>query len=516
MKRDFLSAVFHDFEEAFADRIMEVQIAGYLVWQIVKYPLYVSLEKEMQGQGNTDKVDNDNRTKRRGAVNKLFNGAIELFRARRKALRQKGNAVLVITSANNKIYRDENGRFVNFVADNFISLLDERQYIYAEKTLDGDPKVPSLVQTDFYLDNLEPVLGLWIRIYRNSGEVDKVVDVFRQLTQPFFKQKGIKIDDAFVKQTLILFLAEYRTYSLLLKWFPARLLVTSERPGTGMLAAANRRNLLSIDMQHGIIDLHHPLYTYSKKLKAYRGKMILPTYIGVFGDFHKGIICRNGFWEPNEIVVLGGTRTDAVRKKYGHGSSNKNEQRNFVLIPTQWPFFNEIRQLLNLLLERKVEHPIVLKIHPLEPAANSAAYIAIAGSSGGKIKIAEQGADIYKLITESMVVVGFDSAVLLEATTLSKPCITVTTGKAPMGIHGMFHVDDLIEAIVTVPIEQIDQIEALLNNAANNKDFYNEWVTRAERIGLELYANDYAGNSRKFLSSVEATAWPYWPLNPTS
>lgn len=504
MKRDFLAVHFDRFEELCFEQISVVQLAGYQAWQLVKYPLYANLERKMQGGTSAEILEKAVHRKRDSILAKALRAFWSMVSVVRKARSQRGAGILVVTSANNKIYRDENGHFVNFVTDDFILGLEDIPFIYTEKTLDGDPKSPGLIRTDFVLDNLNPLLGFWVRYYSRSRAIKQVAASLKAVMKLYFPANGIEIPDAVINQSLVFYMAELKTYSFFLRWFPSGLLLTSEKPGTGMLAAANKRGFVSIDLQHGIIDKHHPLYTYSAKLKSFRNQMVLPNYIGVFGRFHKNIICGNGFWKDNEIVVLGGSRVEKTRRKYAALNISGEINKAYILVPTQWPVFSEMIELLESLIKWKIQQPILLKIHPLEPADNIDAFRRLSAASGGKVVIAEPGADIYKLIVESSLILGFDSAVLLEAITLSKPCITITTEKTPNGIHGMFDNNDLMDAIVPVSQKDSETLSGLLKRIANDVVFYREWSSKAQKLGLDLYENNYLENCRNFTHSVVA------------
>ena len=159
-----------------------------------------------------------------------------------------------------------------------------------------------------------------------------------------------------------------------------------------------------------------------------------------------------------------------------------------------------MKQLLqNLVRHVQDDIEIVLKLHPLEPAANVEQFRQMAIAHAGKISIAEKDSDIYSLIDRSLLMIGFDSAALLEAIALSKPCITITTPGMPQGMHSMFNDKNLEEAIKAVDLDNVECITGLIDKASHDPVFYEEWVNAARGQGLYLYANNYIGNCRAFI-----------------
>jgi len=236
---------------------------------------------------------------------------------------------------------------------------------------------------------------------------------------------------------------------------------------------------------------------------AVREKMILPNWVGVFGEFHKKILTANGFWNDNEIVVIGSKRVDLNRSRYKNVDTPDISMT--LLLPTQWTVFEEMKTVVKALIPNlKDGARIILKMHPLENPVHIAGYEDLVKSSGGKLEIAEKEADIFQLINECRLMIGFDSTVLLESITFGKPAVTIGLPTAPMGIHSLFSETTLESSIMVVPIDNLSYLNELIERAFNDHQFYRNWKENAYMSGNELYARNYQSNCRQFIETAFA------------
>jgi hypothetical protein len=504
MERNYLSNLFRRFEEDYHESLNTLFIGNFNAWSVVKFPLFYGLIQ--QGAASTG----NNETVEAPAVStqKLFQKAGSVIKCLAslssllvKARFKKG-ITLLYTYSGDKPAKDSSGRYFNFLTDPFIKEQIITSYLYAERSLSGDYKEPGFVQKDFRVDDLQIITALYGRRYVKNEEVRKCADrLFGLLNEHFGKQgTPMTFSSDRIVQILAYFYAEYKTGQLFLRACKPSLIIAAEMPGKGMLAAARELNISLLDLQHGIIDHLHPQYIYDRSLKPAKASMVLPDFIGVFGQLHKNIVCGNGFWDDQEIVVLGSSRVDMNREKYAasHGAVSVS-----VLVPTQWTMFTELQSLLPALCAyNDSDYKVILKIHPHEPEKNVQYFTSLAQQYPNRMIIAERNTDIYELIAASMLVVGFDSAVLLESLTLSKPCITITTPASPYGIHGMFNNDDRLKtSIRPVAIEDAPAIPTIIDRMIKDKSFYDQWVADANRESDFLYAKDYVKRCDSFIKT---------------
>ena len=512
-----ISKAFNLFEETYSDELKKLKLHETLAWAIVKTPLYFNLISE-------DIVRNISHNSFRNRAVELFKKLLLQFKKVTDTISllfllvrikyrifKKKNITLFYTSSTDKLTMDENGTYSNSLTDAFIASKLVTNYIYAEQPIDGNYKLPSLVGIDLKLDLLYPVASFYRLSLGRNAVIRSLAERLVGLLIPFLKEQEIwvEIKTGLIQKIIIDFFAEYKANKMLLDIIKPYFIITSERIGTGLIAAANKNCIKSVDLQHGIIDNFHPQYIYSSKLKDSKDAMLLSSFIGVFGELHKDMILENGFWDNSEVIVLGSSRFEMNRGRLKTLTFDLHNEKQ-ILIPTQWTYFDETKLLIDKLLQIDIQGlKIILKIHPHEPQNNTDYYYSLSGKYEGKIRIAGRNEDVYKFIGSSFLVVGFDSAVLFESIGLSKPCVTIGTRYSPDGIHSLYNGDKMKSAIKTVRISDLDKIELIIEDIILGNASYNTWLDEIHKMSVYLYAENYLGNCKSFINSLYPGGYDY-------
>ncbi|HEY0677514.1 MAG TPA: hypothetical protein VGD17_04475, partial [Chitinophagaceae bacterium] len=218
----------------------------------------------------------------------------------------------------------------------------------------------------------------------------------------------------------------------------------------------------------------------------------------LFGNFHREILLKTGFWSDNELTILGSSRMEMNRNRY----RTEGKERNIILIPTQWTYYSETCRFLERFIPMiSSDYKVVLKLHPLEREDHINGYVRLIDDLGyDNIQIVGQSEDIYPLISLSKFVIGFDSAVLLEAISLGTPCITLCTTECPEGIHSLFNESTLKTSIKPVNLHATEELALLIKNSLGDPTFYKEWENEVMTDAENLFARDYVFNCKQFLS----------------
>ena len=510
-----VSRLFFDFEAEHDRELKEIRYRGFMAWALVKSPLYFSLLHPRGGSDET--VSNHNQKKSFNFFNKvvlqfkkgndLFSLISQLTRIKfRKQLKEK--RVLFYTFTGDKLTRDKSGNYFNFLTDEFIVEKLVTNYVYAERSFNSDFKLPSRVHIDLKLDCLDSVSSLYRFKNKNTGELNISAQRIFTLFNSYLVNKGK--DGLFtinvIKEILLAFSGEFDSNLFLLKIIKPDFIITSEMLGSGLIAAANTLKISSIDLQHGIIDRYHAQYVYNSSLNLFKPFMCLPKYMGVYGELHKEILLKEGFWEASEIKVLGSGRVESNRKGNVANYNNPSVKAKIILIPTQWTFFNDTKELLELLIENLDSNfRIILKIHPHEPESNILFYVGMQNAYPLLIKVSDKNDDIYKDIADADLVIGFNSAVLLETVSLMKPCISITTSTSPNGIHQLYGNERLERAIKKVNVKDKSSILALIRSVEIKDEAYFNWLEHAKEESYFLYAAGYIKNCERLINEVFST-----------
>jgi len=498
--RSIISRELYNFEEAYFDDFKGKKLEGFNAWQIVKTPLFFELIRLETGP-----IAAKEAKPAPGAVIKLYNVLANLLYSLISWLRflfsKNERLVLLAAYSGDKTVKLKDGKYFNFLVDPLVSgnILD--RYIYAEQSVNGELKEPSFVRTDFKTDRFNAIIALYQRFFCKKGDTVSIAREIARSLDEHFKACNVelKVNAASIANTLQVFRSEYKCWRVLLKALRPALIISSEKPGTGFMAAAGSLGIPFVDLQHGVIDQFHPQYIHHPAMRLVKEEMVLPSFIGVFGQMHQELLLKNGFWDKSEIAILGSSRVEMNRKDF----VDVKTTGNLVLLPTQWTCFEETKKLLKALAASGSRaFSIILKLHPLEPEAYAECYKTLASDNKDLITLADKDFNIYELILQVRMVIGFDSTVLLEAVSLGRPCITLTTPFAPKGILSLFDSENLGDAIQAVPYDDAGNLTALLENAVNDENYYQERVQRTAELSDYLYSKEYYSNCRGLVHDI--------------
>jgi hypothetical protein len=276
-----------------------------------------------------------------------------------------------------------------------------------------------------------------------------------------------------------------------------KLIITSERIGTGLFAAAHKQNIKTIDLQHGIIDSFEPMYQFAGSLKPFKAKMLLPDIIGLWGMRHKCILSKRGFWNEEDLYVLGNQRLHINRRKLAGRAKD-----DIVVFPTQWTVFEETKQLLEELGKVRYKHfKLILKLHPAEPDPFKEYYLRFLQKNSDWMTIATADEDIYELFARAKLVVGFNSASMIEAAALKTPSITLTTAEMPFGIYDFLGSDIPMNGIKRVALQDATDLIGLIHKAIADVSFYRRWQEEAATLAALFFSEDYEANARTLIQN---------------
>ena len=280
LNRNAISQGLYDFEGVYFEDIKGKKIRGFNAWQIVKSPLFFELIRVDTGSAVTK------RRSSAGIARKVFlklysiltNLAYSLVSWIRFSVKKSKGLVLLAAFSADKPSRLKDGRYFNFLVDPFVSgnMLD--RYVYAEESFNGDFKEPSFVPADFRIDRFNFIIDLYQRFFCRKKDTVRLAEEIAGMLNEHFKRSGgdLKINAASLAGTLQRFDAEYTCWKILLGSLRPALIISSEKPGTGFMAAALSLGIPFIDLQHGLIDRCYPQYIYHPVMRSLKGELVIP------------------------------------------------------------------------------------------------------------------------------------------------------------------------------------------------------------------------------------------------
>ncbi len=385
---------------------------------------------------------------------------IELFKSKKKKIPNLKNKIIfaVPTAYRRHVFRPANETLIDgeYIQGPIIELIKKMnfdvvgmdldytfkgQYDILSARLDEDmPWFPiEIILKNFQKDDASKN---FLEIYRRIISDSRFHEKFNFQDINFWKS----IEEDFEKLTFLPHLPFYINLINALKIFfeknkPAAVFLPYE---TGPLAlaiikACEKNNIQTIGIQHGITYLNNPDYNHSdfySRENLYG--MPLPNTILVFGEYVKKLLCEEGNYPKDKIVIFGNPEFFNLENILESlQSRNSYLKRNFqnkkiILFTTgkmqryyktygSVDYDEQVWRKLLTNFGNNHDYYLVLKPHPSE---NISAYEKIRNEL--KISNAEviQG-ELFEMIYASSVMISIGSTTILDAICLHKPVIQV-------------------------------------------------------------------------------------------
>jgi hypothetical protein len=338
MDRAQLGKLLYKFESENTEAIAKLQIDSFLIWSIAKPSIFFyPFCQTNEGNRVSSKSNNSIVTKLKSILSFLIN----LFLVFLSCIGRK-NLVLLFNSTINKKTKNNKGERFNFITDPYVTEGVLQNYLNIEYTVGEKVPGPSAVKTDLNIDGLFS-LSFLFRFFISPNKFKTDSQKLASLLNEFFNKVEVKIqiDCRFIEQILINFYTDYKLCKGLFFLLSPKIIISSEKVGSGVFGAAIDLNISTIDIQHGVMDPFDGMYQYSPSLLPYKQNMVIPSEIGVWGIQFKKLMLEKGFWGEKEIRVLGNHRINLFKNSFKLSNTNST----IILFPTQWPFFEEAMEL---------------------------------------------------------------------------------------------------------------------------------------------------------------------------
>lgn len=293
---------------------------------------------------------------------------------------------------------------------------------------------------------------LGVRLVRLSPSVESAVTAFAQKVSDLFDLPDQR--DEWIELMLRL-LKQARFVDACYRWLLAPKLkkrIAFVEDASYMGGHAVRVKILHelgfqvIELQHGLINPQAPAYRMAveiAQIPQHPCRAYLPDTILTYGDYWSGVIQT-----PNLKVPVGSpTLSQAVAQAYG-----QPVQAGQILVVSQYTVTEKAIDAANRLAQAFPEQRVLFKLHPLE--LHLERYCQKRMSAPNLLVIGRQ--NIYSLIAQSGIIVGYSSTALIEAAAYPNKRIFYNELSAfPDGIGHHFtdagHLVTLIRTLESIP-----------------------------------------------------------------
>jgi hypothetical protein len=476
--------ILYDFEEAYFDDIKDLNILGFSAWQIVKIPLFYKLLY------STEVNNNGIRSNYQSILIRLLNKFIIVVSGVFiiiKLLLSSKRKYCFITSFGDKISKDRDGLFFNSLMHPLIDL-DKKNSIVLE--FENKLKEPSYNPNFIGIKNFIALLSICIKpINKFNYEANEIKTKFNE----YLISKGFKtqIELSLIEKIFKNFSIERSIWKLVFKLLKPEKIVSSERIGSGIMAAAQEVKIEFYEFQHGAIDEYYPPYVWSKKFSQCSNMM--HPFLVVFGQFAKEIIISKSYVKPSAVLIAGYKKMEdsrALIKK----TANPEGLNIFFATQTLMHEFN-ISSLKIIAAVNLPNIKIYFKAHPLQSSKEIDEYKSIVLNSS--IQFVEPTTSVYECISNASLVISHTSTVLEEAVSLNKPAITIISSELPLGIHSTTGNNTLMNAIR--PVKQED-LAICIQQFVNDISYREAWQKDVDMVSSFIYSGNYLTNIKSILN----------------
>lgn len=491
MKNKELAYLIQEFERRHFNSYQKFLIKGFFEWQVIKRPMFYGLIRQQFTSITA------NRRKKN-----FFSGLILPFLAfpfRLIATRiKKGkNTVLVVAHGIYKFDKTDDGKLINNFGDHWYQLAGPGKAVFTEYTLNNQP---GAIPRDFDINFIGTIARLITSLaHKLGGDRNSSKYFAAALKEHLPLQVSEEQYRRMIRNSRIKFLTDYYFFGFIFRILKPRMVVVTDAVATGLMAAANRRKIIVIENQHGHFDENKADYVLNREtVGQYPDKLIRPDFIAVFGNFFKEAMLRFSIWKDEQVVPVGNVRIDRYRKQKENTSASAELR---ILIPTQWPLFEDSKKLLAELAKISLARPFVfiIKLHPREPASHLGWFEAFV-SANPRFRLSRNESNLYELFLSADLVIGFDSTALYEAVAMGLPTVTLPTAETPRGIH-TFIKDPAIET--AIKLAEPGDIDRLLHHWEEQDSFRMEWQNAVAEAGNYLYRNNCIENCNALLQKIK-------------
>ena len=491
MKNKELAYLIQEFERRHFNSYQKFLIRGFFEWQVIKRPMFYGLIRQQISSITS------NRRKKNFFSELILPFLAFPFKLIATRIKKGKNTVLVVTHGIYKFDKTDDGKLINNFGDHWYHLAGPGKAIFTEYSLNNQPgAIPRDFDINFIgtITRLITSLALKLGGNRNSSKYFAAA-----LKEHLPLQVSEEQYRRMISSSRIKFLTDYYFFSFIFRVLKPRIVVVTDAVATGLMAAANRRKIIVIENQHGHFDENKADYVLNREtVGQYPDKLIRPDFIAVFGNFFREAMMRFSIWKEEQVVPVGNVRIDRYRKQKENVSASEELK---ILIPTQWPLFEDTKKLLAELAKISLARPFVfiIKLHPREPASHLEWFEAFV-SANPRFRLSRNESNLYELFLSADLVIGFDSTALYEAVAMGLPTVTLPTAETPRGIHTYIK-DPAIET--AIKLAEPGNIDRMLHQWVEQASFRIEWQDAVTIAGNYLYRNNCIDNCNALLQKIK-------------
>ena len=336
MNLEQLRATFHDLELR-SNFFSRKQLGKTSIWDIVRADVWWLLQSKI----GLWSVPSPEGLKPKGYQRYylLFKNVIAVFvelGVLAAAITQKKQYICFTAS---RTQRDE--RYVDSVAQDILEELGRRVFV-----------IESCHYGNIRFQLTSRLLGLWcklchFRYSKNDEFTEEIVYSFK----PFVMENELT---ATVNSCVERYKKEFLYYKFLFKLLkPKHIFLVQNGIQKALIAAANANTIKLTEIQHGLVNIYHPVYSYPSEIPVKLGLNTVPNFLLTFSEFW----CKN--------ANMPGCKNISIGNNNYYNESIRNELiENKLLFILADIYENDFIQLIHQVRKCNENIKIIAKLHP--------------------------------------------------------------------------------------------------------------------------------------------------------
>lgn len=335
--------------------------------------------------------------------------------------------------------KKENNYYVDIYTDYLSELLPKEKVMTVEKPYNWSHLTPAFTKKLKYADFFLLCTFILKRLYVKKNNI-YVGNIFKKVEIELYQEFGVNLPihklavSTAVSRKIALLI--FKTY---LKWIrPEIIFLVSSYGKANLIEAAQKQNIVTVELQHGVLSPTHLGYSFPKPLK----KKCFPDYFFSFGIYWSQHV--NFPIEYEKIIPIGFPYLNSKVQSIG-----KIEKKDQILFLSQSTSGSQVIQCA-IMLAHSSSRPksIIFKLHPDEYRWWKKEYPdLLKAEKQGLLQVVDKdNPGLYELLAESEYQVGVNSTAIYEG--IAFGCRTII-----VKINGHEYMRDLIDSGSAILLE---------------------------------------------------------------
>ncbi|WP_300082487.1 hypothetical protein [uncultured Thomasclavelia sp.] len=394
--------IFLDFEKEF--NLFDKSINSFYYWPYLRFSVYMKIEEiiNKQKKSSNKKIN----------INDIF--SIVLNCTIKNPLLYKSKKNIMIISHQRRVKIDDTYKciYTDKIAEYFKNDAISLEFLYGIKHC--KPRTNSnILDLDFV--DIWPFIKLPLLKIKYKNDIKLIYELSNTLTKEINNRFNIKLNESYIYK---LFYKRYIWYiekkkilkKIIFNINPKIIIEVVSYETNKMIIneIAKENNIITIELQHGVIGKGHIAYNYLENRRFSH----IPDRIYFWGEYWKKT-CRFPIKADYEKVVGFPYMMDQLNK-YPMVTKKKNRLEIIVLSQPEFSFKLKyvIKKFIDILIKRKVDFHVYYKLHPAEYNDKEQLIKEICVSQ--EVNIIADEYNLYELFAESNIQIGVTSTAIFE------------------------------------------------------------------------------------------------------